>query len=156
MAQLQSLLDELLAKDHTMIRLPITHMCGIPVTVSFKHSGQYNHIRIKCGKHVEILGIKPFPSTLEGLGRAIADLDTIRFSKCLDRFYVGELPIVYEELFTGTNYTPQYIECGVCLDRTQRLTPCNHSICLECEMKLVKPSCPLCRRTIQRVYEYNE
>jgi len=46
-------------------------------------------------------------------------------------------------------------DCPICMDHEadSTLTPCNHSICQECAVKIIKPfltpMCPLCRAPIE-------
>lgn len=37
-------------------------------------------------------------------------------------------------------------ECSVCYEYCVNKTMCNHSLCLRCISKLVKPECPMCKR----------
>jgi len=155
MSQLQSLLDELNATStrfEVQVPLPIKNLCGMKVDVYFVRirgcKTLHTHVEFGCERIP--VNAPALPLTLEGLGQAIAQLDELKFSKRLDQFYVGESPPVYDDLFTGTNYTPKYEECAVCLDRTIRKTQCKHALCLACESKLVRRACPLCRETIER------
>ena len=152
-SQLQSLLDELTAPSTRFtvsVPLPIKNLCGMKVDVYFARTrgSPLLETHIEFGEERIPFNARSPPLTLEGLGQAIAQLDVIKFSKKLDRFYIGDHPPVYDELFTGTNYTPVYEECAVCLDKTSRKTQCNHAMCLECELKLTKRACPLCRAEI--------
>jgi len=162
MSLLQSLLNELTTASSGKVDLPLTHVCEIPVLVTFHRMGTVAPFRIltrivnaevhegvyesqPLSPHVDI---DAYPMLdLQGLEQSIALLETVRFSKKLDTFYHGTLPVTYESLFTGKNYTHDFTECCVCLESTQRkLSTCKHPLCRECESKLVKPKCPLCRK----------
>lgn len=39
-------------------------------------------------------------------------------------------------------------ECCSCMEETKSKTRCGHSICVECESKLSKSSCPMCRKCL--------
>ena len=164
MSLLQSLLDELTTTPNGKVDLPLTHLCGIPVQVMFLRMGLVAPFRILTrivnaevheGFHEGVYESQPLSPDvdehpmmdIQGLEQSIALLETIQFSKKLDTFYHGTLPVTYESLFTGKNYTHDFTECCVCLESTQRkLYTCKHPLCRECESKLVKPKCPLCRK----------
>ena len=149
----QKLLDALIAPSgerDTDVHLPFTHLCGLDIDIYFSNVHGLGRIytRMYTGYETKSLQVPTHPLTLEGLGLAIAQLDTIKFSKKLDQFYVGDPPPDYSDLFVGTNYTHLFHECAVCLDVTKRKTSCNHSLCLECDLKLANRSCPLCRGSL--------
>ena len=162
MSLLQSLLDELATAPNGKVDLPLTHVCGIPVQVMFMRMGTVAPFRIltrivnaevhegvsECQTLSPHVDIDEHPMLdLAGLDKSITMLESMKFSKKLDSFYHGTLPVTYESLFTGKNYTHDFTECCVCLESTQRkLSTCKHPLCRECESKLVKPKCPLCRK----------
>ena len=59
-----------------------------------------------------------------------------------------------EEIFNSVdevcNYKTDYGECPVCLDNCYTKLDCGHHICLQCESKMKKNTCPQCRETYTR------
>lgn len=46
-------------------------------------------------------------------------------------------------------------ECVVCFEETNLKTPCQHFLCHDCKIKLVKSECPCCRQKI-KTWEYKD
>lgn len=59
-----------------------------------------------------------------------------------------------EEIFNSVdevvNYKTEFSECPVCLDICYTTLDCGHHICLPCESKMKKETCPQCRERYTR------
>tara|TARA_B110000971_G_C20019870_1_gene505784 strand:+ start:1955 stop:2179 length:225 start_codon:yes stop_codon:yes gene_type:complete len=46
------------------------------------------------------------------------------------------------------------MDCPICLDETKNkfkiITPCEHTFCLDCFIKIKKNICPMCRKTFDK------
>ena len=151
---LQTLLDQLNTAVCPQVELPLTHLCGIAVSIRLQRSGPnydttFIHILIHGDDTKDLAPYLQEPLTLEGLERIVAQLDTFKYSKKRDEFYQGDLPPSFEDLFKGTNYTLVYGDCVGCHETTRRRTPmCHHHLCRECEATLERHKCPLCLKRI--------
>jgi len=145
-------------QDNNFVDIPICKIGDIHVEMEFMFLCNHNAIGIviresntyfHLSRNIEpnICG-KTFPVTVEGLQEAIDAIDTLKFSKKLNRFYYDEEPPTFDSLFIGKNYKTTYEDCCVCLEKTKRKTICKHALCLPCKNKLSKPLCPLCRECI--------
>ena len=103
---------------------------------------------------------KNFKFTVDKLAEFLQDihyvlLDQLVFDKVVGRFvYKSTLNIQKAEQKCFKNYIEiNTLEvCSICLTQeTQTKTPCGHTLCFPCWIKLEKKICPLCRRSIRHV-----
>lgn len=58
-------------------------------------------------------------------------------------------PLLYElPMFHHPNVEMDYTDCCICMEMTITKTPCSHALCIRCQQKLKKSTCPLCRENI--------
>ena len=81
------------------------------------------------------------------------DLVEMKFNLLISRFETKRMshPAEICDLFDGNpNVEPLRAECTVCMEPTfARLCGCHHSLCLRCEVKIIRDGnnrCPVCRR----------
>lgn len=83
------------------------------------------------------------------------------FDKLTSRFVLVKHDIsnLFKSVFISPTIEFDFDSCCVCLESTQKLTPCGHFLCIECHCKLKKTSCdndcncskkkcPICRANL--------
>ena len=101
----------------------------------------------------------------KSIGGMLNGLKRLRYSSVINRFVPTDIKKMSFNLLTGRcdaikaftngmkdadNIKLDLNECCVCLQPTIGMLPCDHNICLQCETKLPKTCCPMCRKKYTR------
>jgi len=146
------------------ITMPIREIDGIGCTVTIESFIKKIRFQIRADYRDHILFHKMFDdeATHEDI---VAFIKTIRnfkycktsselcFDPAEDRCYHERKFL--EELLTAPSGEASYCktsygECPVCLDTCYTVLSCGHHLCLQCESKLTKKTCPQCRDEYSR------
>ena len=137
------------------LRLPITHIDGVNVSVILEKSEGFHKedfIRLNImviNGDVHANRISHNQEEFEGM---LEYLKNLKFDKVQDEFIdvrkrEPTTAEFYEMLKSPTLTMAN--ECCVCLEMTSgKIANCKHTICLRCVSNLVKDRCPMCRETI--------
>jgi len=97
----------------------------------------------------------------------LTGLKTLKYSSVINRFIPTDIKSMSYNILTGRhdaitaftngmkncdNIQLDLNECCVCLNLTTNMLPCEHNLCLQCETKMPKTECPMCRKKYSRTH----
>ena len=139
------------------ITLPIIKIDGIPVSTKLNVlTGWDNESSIYLEIYMNMYLYNDMATTFAEFEQMMNSIKNIKFDTFSGEFYTptavtmkSRQPSCYAMPFLEfSNVEMNYDECCVCFHNTISLTPCDHSLCNACRIRLAKNICPLCRANL--------
>jgi len=158
--------------EYPKMALPISEIDGVSCDAKFDmYSVRKLHrvrFQIRADYQDEVLFHQIFDegTTHEDIVAFIKTIRNMKYCKTLNKITLDPTDQAHyherkflEELLTvdgeASNVKTWYDKCPVCLDNCYNKLSCGHNLCLQCESKLTKKTCPQCRDEYNR-YEEQE
>jgi len=110
-------------------------------------------------------GVTDVEKMTESMVGMLTGLKTLKYSAVINRFIPTDIKSMSYNILCGRNDAITAFtngmkncdnikldlnECCVCFTVTTNMLPCCHNVCLQCETKMPKTECPLCRKRYSR------